>query len=88
MTHVAERPVEKTSRPPMMYQNQEDPQAVRDMTFRLARKGWPVIAVCGGALASTAWLPADNPGLGFAVLGAEVVLGVFALVHLMSSPGK
>jgi hypothetical protein len=43
----------------------------------------PLIGV-GGAMAASAWLPADNPSVGFAVLGAEVLLGAFAIKRLLS----
>jgi len=49
----------------------------------IARKGWPLIGVCG-AMASTAWLPAENPSLGFVVLIAEVALGFYGMVRLIS----
>jgi hypothetical protein len=55
----------------------------RSIGREIARKGWPLIGVCG-AMASTAWLPAENPGLGFVVLIAEVALGVYGMVRLIS----
>jgi hypothetical protein len=67
-----------------------DPYAVvRDgveqqhLAKKLAVNGWPLIGV-GGAMAASAWLPAANPSLGFAVLGAEVILGAVGIVRLLS----
>jgi hypothetical protein len=55
----------------------------KNVGIEIARRGWPLLGVCG-AMASTAWLPAENPGLGFVVLVAEVVLGLYGVVRLVS----
>ena len=46
-------------------------------------KGWPLAGVAG-AMAANAWLPAQNPSIGFVVLGAEILLGAFAAIRLLS----
>ena len=43
----------------------------------------PLLGV-GAAMASSAWLPVDNPTIGFAVLGAEIFLGAVAVGRLLS----
>jgi hypothetical protein len=49
----------------------------------LAVNGWPLVGV-GSAMAASAWLPANNPSLGFAVFATEILLGAFAIVRLLS----
>jgi hypothetical protein len=55
----------------------------KNIGMEIARKGWPLLGVCG-AMASTAWLPAEYPSLGLVVLAAEVILGVYGVVRLVS----
>jgi hypothetical protein len=87
MSQVAQRPSSRTQIRPHVYRPY-DPQAAKTSTLAAVRNGWPVIAVCGGAMASTAWLPADNPGLGFLVLSAEVVLGALAVARLVATGNR
>ena len=54
-----------------------------NLTAEVARKGWPLV-VCGGAMAGTAWLPENQPLLGFCLLAVEVVCGVYGVVRLIS----
>jgi|HubBroStandDraft_6_1064221.scaffolds.fasta_scaffold00142_26 hypothetical protein len=85
---VAQRSApDKTSTWRPSVNGREQSHDARNITVVAMRRGWPLIAICGGAMASTAWLPSDNPSLGFLVLGAEVVLGIYAVARLVS-PGK
>jgi hypothetical protein len=59
------------------------PTPPKNAGLEIARKGWPLIGVCG-AMASTAWLPSEYPTLGVVVLIAEVALGVYGIVRLIS----
>jgi len=59
------------------------PAQPKNVGIEIARKGWPLIGVCG-AMASTAWLPAEYPSLGIAVLVAEVILGIYGIARLIS----
>ena len=55
----------------------------RHIVKALAVNGWPLAGV-GGAMAASAWIPANDPSLGFAILGIEILLGAFAIVRLSS----
>jgi hypothetical protein len=58
------------------------PAPPTNVGLEIARKGWPLIGVCG-AMASTAWLPAEYPSLGVVVLVAEVALGIYGIARLI-----
>ncbi len=58
-------------------------ESQQNLGRKLAVNALPLVGV-GGAMAASAWLPANNPFLGFAVLGVEIFLGAFALVRLLS----
>jgi hypothetical protein len=59
----------------------------RSVQSHLARtlfaNAWPLVGV-GGAMAASAWLPRNNPSIGFAVLGVEIFLGAFVIKRLLS----
>jgi hypothetical protein len=61
----------------------KNPLPPKNIGIEIARKGWPLLGVFG-AMASTAWIPSSNPGLGFAILGFEVLLGIYGMIRLAS----